>query len=349
MFKITQTIDISWQSILRLFIVLLAFIAAWYFRQVIFIILLGFIVASLLDRPIDYFEGKWKNRWLATFIIYFIFLTALGLIACLFIPIFNDYIVGFLDFFPSWMNKGAFLELWQGWQSVEFPIQNWLNLLGISQSQVSEFLLQSGNLLTKILGGAFSAFFVLLLSFFINTEKKGIEKAIRLICPNAYEDYAVHLWGRTRRKVGSWFFGQLILSGMVGGLVYLSLKILGVPQAEFLAILAALFDFIPYIGPLIIGFIAFLIGVSQSFFLGISILIIFIIIQTIEGFISPILRAKTMKLNPLVIILAVLIGGKLAGVAGIIIALPLAAAAIGLIRDIQTGSIAAYLPQKKLL
>ena len=349
MFKTTQTIDISWQSILRLFIILLAFIAAWYFRQVIFIILLGFIVASLLDRPIDYFEGKWKNRWLATFIIYFIFLTLLGLIASLFIPVFNNYIVGFLDFLPSWMNKGAFLELWQGWQSVEFPIQNWLNLLGISQGQVSEFLLRSGNLVTKILGGAFSAFFVLLLSFFINTEKKGIEKAIRLICPNAYEDYAVHLWGRTRRKVGSWFFGQLILSGMVGGLVYLSLKILGVPQAEFLAILAALFDFIPYIGPLIIGFIAFLVGVSQSFFLGISILIIFIIIQAIEGFISPILRAKTMKLNPLVIILAVLIGGKLAGVAGIIIALPLAAAAIGLIRDIQTGSIAAYLPQKKLL
>ena len=349
MFKITQTIDISWQSILRLFIVLLAFIAAWYFRQVIFIILLGFIVASLLDRPIDYFEGKWKNRWLATFIIYFIFLTVLGLIACLFIPVFNDYIVGFLDFLPSWMNKGVFLELWQGWQSLEFPIQNWLNLLGISQGQVSEFLLQSGNLLTKILGGAFSAFFVLLLSFFINTEKKGIEKAIRLIFPSAYEDYAVHLWGRTRRKVGSWFFGQLILSGIVGGLVYLSLKILGVPQAEFLAILAALFDFIPYIGPLIIGFIAFLVGVSQSFFLGVSILIIFVIIQAIEGFISPILRAKTMKLNPLVIILAVLIGGKLAGVAGIIIALPLAAAAIGLIRDIQTGNITAYLPQKKLL
>jgi len=349
MFKTTQSIDISWQSILRLFIVLLVFIAAWYFRQVIFIILLGFIVASLLDRPIDYFEEKWKNRWLATFIIYFIFLSVLGFIACLFIPIFNDYMVGFLDFFPSWMNKGVFLELWQGWQSVEFPMQKWLSLFGISQGQLSEFLLQSGNLLTKVLGGAFSAFFVLLLSFFINTEKKGIEKAIRLTFPSAYEDYAVHLWGKTRRKVGSWFFGQLILSGIVGGLVYLSLKIVGVPQAEFLAILAALFDFIPYIGPLIIGFIAFLVGVSHSLFLGISILIIFIVIQAIEGFISPILRAKTMKLNPLVIILAVLIGGKLAGVAGIIIALPLAAAAIELMRDVQTGRITAYLPQKKLL
>jgi predicted PurR-regulated permease PerM len=349
MFKTTQNIDISWQSILRLYTILLVFIAAWYFRQAIFIILLGFIVASLLDRPIDYFEEKWKNRWLATFIIYFIFLSVLGLIAYLFIPVFNNYIAGFLDFLPSWMNKGAFSELWQGWQSVEFSMQNWLSLLGISQGQLSEFLLQSGNMLTKILGGAFSAFFVLLLSFFINTEKKGIEKAIRLIFPNAYEDYAVYLWGKTRRKVGSWFFSQLILSGIVGGLVFISLKILGVPQAEFLAILAALFDFIPYAGPLIIGCIAFLVGISQSLFLGTSIVIIFIVIQVIEGFIGPLLRAKTMKLNPLIIILAVLIGGKLAGIAGIIIALPLAAAAIGLIRDMQTGRITDYLPQKKLL
>lgn len=349
MFNSNQNIDISWQSILRLYIILFAFIALLFFRQVIFIILLGFIVASLLDRPIDYFEGKWKNRWLSTFIIYFIFLSVLGLIAYLFIPVFNNYIIGFLNILPSWMNKGAFLEMWQGWQSVEFPIQELLTSLGITHTQLSQFLLESGNLLTKILGGAFSAFFVLLLSFFINTEKKGIEKAIRLIFPSAYEDYAVYLWGKTRSKVGSWFFSQLILSCIVGGLVFISLKILGVPQAEFLAILAVLFDFIPYIGPLIIGFIAFLVGISQSLFLGTSIIIIFIVIQAIEGFISPLLRAKTMKLNPLVIILAVLIGGKLAGIAGIIIALPIAAAVIELIRDIQTGRIATYLPQKKLL
>jgi predicted PurR-regulated permease PerM len=235
MFKTTQSLDISWQSILRFYVILLSFVAAWYFRQVIFIILVGFVMASLLDRPIDYFEKKWKNRWLATFIIYFLFLIGLGLIACLFIPVFNNHIVGFMDFFPSWMNKGAFLQLWQGWQPAELSMQNWLSLLGISQGQLSEFLLQSGNLLTKILGGAFSAFFVLLLSFFINTEKKGIEKAIRLIFPSVYEDYVIHLWGIARRKVGSWFFSQSILSGIVGGLVYISLKIVGVPQAEFLA------------------------------------------------------------------------------------------------------------------
>lgn len=349
MFKNVQNIDISWQSVLRFYTILLAVIAAWYFRQIVFIFLLGFIVASLLDRPIDYLEEKWENRWLATFVVYLMFLGALSLIAYLFVPIFNENIVAFLDVLPDWLNKETLVQLWQGWDAGEFSVQNFLNLFGISEGQLAEFLVQSGSLLTKIMGGAFSAFFVLLLSFFINTEKKGIEKAIHLIFPSDYEKYAVYLWEKTRRKVGSWFFGQLLLSMLVGGLVYISLKFLGVPQAEFLGVLAALFDFMPYIGPLLIGFIAFLMGLSQSLLLGVIIVAVFIVIQIIEGFVGPILRAKTMRINPLVIILAVLIGSKLAGVAGIIIALPLASAAVGLILDLQSGRLAEYLPQKKLL
>ena len=349
MFKINQNIDISWQSILKFYIILIAFIAIWYFRQIIFIALLGFILASLLDKPIEFFEIKLKNRWIATFITYFVFLSGLGAIAYFLIPVLNAYVIGFSDFLPSWMNKESLIQLWQGWQVTETSIERWLTLFGISQGQLYEFLVQSADFLVKILGGAFTAFFVLIFSFFINTEKKGIEKAISLIFPSAYEDYVIYLWGKTRQKVSSWFFGQLILSAIVGGLVFISLRILGIAQAEFLAILAALFDFIPYAGPLIIGLIAVLVGMSQDVFLGISILIIFIIIQAIEGFISPLLRAKTMKMNPLVILLALLIGGKLAGIAGAIIALPLAAAVVELIRDIRSGRLASYLPQKQLL
>jgi len=128
MFKTTQSLDISWQSILRFYVILLSFVAAWYFRQVIFIILVGFVMASLLDRPIDYFEKKMEKiaGWQLLLFIFF-FLIGLGLIACLFIPVFNNHIVGFMDFFPSWMNKGAFLQLWQGWQPAELSMQNWLS------------------------------------------------------------------------------------------------------------------------------------------------------------------------------------------------------------------------------
>lgn len=349
MFKSSQNIDISWQSFFRFFAVSIAIIAAWYFRQIIFIVLLGFILASLLDKPIDYLEIKWKNRWLATFMVYLIVLIALGLIAFWLIPVFNNYLISFKGFIPSWMNKEVLTQLWQDWQITESSVESVLSLLGISQGQIYEFLAQSASVIIKILGGAFTAFFVLLFSFFINTEKKGIEKAIRLISPKNYEDYVVDLWGKTRQKVNAWFLGQLIISGIVGGLVFISFKILGIAHAELLAILAAIFDFIPYIGPVIIGLIAVLVGLSQHLVLGISVLVIFILIQAIEGFISPLLRAKTMKLSPLVIIIALLVGGQLAGFAGIIIALPLAAAAVELIRDIHSGRLASYLPQKHLL
>ncbi|MDD5760498.1 MAG: AI-2E family transporter [Candidatus Pacebacteria bacterium] len=351
MFKSSQNIniDISWQSFFRFFAICIAIIAAWYFRQIIFIALLGFILASLLDKPIDYLEVKWKNRWLATFAVYLIFLGGLGLLAFWLAPAFNTYLMGFKDLIPSWMNKEVLAQLWKDWQITGSSIENFLTLFGISKGQIYDFLVQFASIITKILGGASTAFFVLLFSFFINTEKKGIEKAIRLVSPKNYEDYFIDLWGKTRQKVSSWFLVQLTLSGIVGGLALISFKILGISHAELLAILTALFDFIPYIGPIIIGLIAVLVGMSQHLLLGVTVLIVFIVIQAIEGFVSPLLRAKTMKLNPLVIIIALLVGGKLAGFAGIIIALPLAAAMVELIRDIHSGRLSSYLPQKQLL
>lgn len=349
MFKTNQNIDISWQSIFRFYIILLAFLAAWYFRQIIFIVLLSFIVASLLDKPVDYLEAKWKNRWLATFAVYFLCLICLGLIAYWCLPVLNNYFTDFSSFLPSWLSRETLLELWQDWQASEPSIAKGLALFGISQEKLSEFLIQSFSFVAKILGGVSTAFFVLLFSFFINTEKEGIERAISLIFPKDYEGYVIYLWGKTRQKVSIWFFSQLILSGIVGGLVFLSLKILGVSQAGLLAILAAIFDFIPYIGPVIIGLVAVLVGLSEDLLLGLSILIIFVVIQGIEGFISPLLRARTMHLSPLAIILALLVGGKLAGIAGIIIALPLAAAVVELIKDVHSGRLASYLPQKQLL
>ncbi|MDD3491637.1 MAG: AI-2E family transporter [Candidatus Pacebacteria bacterium] len=344
-----QKLDISWQSFLRFYIILIGFIAAWYFRQIIFIALLSFILASLFEKPIDYLEAKWKNRWLATSMVYLALLGGLSLMAFWLIPILNQSMLDFINLIPAEINKESLFRLWQEWQLPESSVENWLSLTGISQGHLFEFLNQSVGLLIKVLGGAFTAFSVLLFSFFINTEKQGIEKTISLIFPKIYENYVIELWRKTRGKVCNWFFTQLILSCFVGSLVFISFKILGIPQAELLATLTALFDFIPYIGPIIIGLIATLIGFNQSFFLGITALIIFMVIQAIESFIAPLLRAKTMKLNPLIIIIALLIGGKTAGIAGIIIAIPLAAAIVELLRDIQSGRLASFIPQKQLL
>ena len=342
-------LDISWQSIWRFFLVLLLLIAIWFFRQIILFILVAFIIASLLEEPVNYLSSKIKSRWLATLIIYLISLFLMGLLIYLAIPLISETIIDLIPKFNLNINPEIIRNFIQEWEITGVPFKNFLSVLGPLSNQFLDFFAKSISFLVKIAGGVFSIFFIFLLAFFLNTERNGVERGIRLITPKNYEEYTVYLWGKARKKVGDWFYGQLIISLFVGVLVFIAFKILALPNPEFLAVLAALFDFIPYIGPFIAGFIATVFGLSQSLLLGVLSLVIFIAIQVLESIIAPSIRSRVMQINPLIIMFAILFGGKLAGALGIVIALPLAATIIELIRDIRSGKINSYLPQKKLL
>jgi len=344
-----QTLDISWQSIWRFFIILLFFLAIWFFRQIILFILVAFIVASLLERPINYLSSKIKSRWLATLIIYLLCLFLISLLVYLAIPLISETILNLGPKFNLNINPEIVRNFIQEWEITEIPFKNFLSSLSPLSNQFLDFFTKSISFLVKIAGGVFSIFFIFLLAFFLNTERNGVERGIRLIAPKNYEEYAIYLWGKARKKVGGWFYSQLILSLFVGVLVFMAFKILGLPNPEFLAILAALLDFIPYLGPFIAGFMATVFGLGQSLLLGVLSLVIFITIQVLENIISPSIRSRVMQINPLIIIFAILFGGKLAGTLGIVIALPLAATLIEFIRDLRSGKINSYLPQKKLL
>ncbi len=331
-----HSVNISWASVWRFYAVLFLFLAIWFLRQIIFIILVSFVLASLLDWPINKVEKKLHNRWQATLLVYIIGAIVISLLIYLALPVFSNYLQDIQHLLPSWLTKDLLHQIWQG-DNNSLPISNWGQWLGFSQGQISIFFRQVTNIFSRILGSAFSAVLVLILSFFINTERKGIEKALRLISPARYEEYIVHVWKRAQRKVGDWFFSQLILSLMVGILTLISFEAIGIPRAPFLAILAGLLDFIPYVGPLLAGVIAFFAGAGQSWLLAVMAIGIFGVIQGLEAFVAPELRAKAMKLNPIIIIIALLIGGKLAGVIGAIIALPLAATIVEVLNDLHSG------------
>jgi predicted PurR-regulated permease PerM len=102
---------------------------------------------------------------------------------------------------------------------------------------------------------------------------------------------------------------------------------LNVPLALTLALLGGVLEIIPYIGPTLSVIPAFLIGLTISPLIAVAVLIAYILIQQIENhIIIPLLMKKAVGLNPVVIILVLLIGGKLAGIGGLILAVPLASA-----------------------
>ncbi|NMB92092.1 MAG: AI-2E family transporter [Parcubacteria group bacterium] len=331
--------DISWQSIWRFFLVLILILTIWFFRQIILFVLVAFIIASLLEIPINALDKKIKHRWLSSFIIYLITLLLIGFLIYASIPSLLEIIQSFRQNFNVDINSSAFLDLLEKWNLLDLGLNN----------QLLNVFLKSYSFLIKITGGAFSILFVFLLSFFLNTETQGIEKGLRLIVPKGYEDYVVSLWEKGRQKVSSWFYSQLILSFFVVLCLFIVLNILGIPHVWFLIILAGLLDFIPYIGPVIAGMVITFFGLSQGLMPGLLVLLFFVIIQFLENIIAPPIRARTMQMNPLMIILAILLGGKLMGAVGAIIALPITAILIELFRDIKSGKIHNYLPQKKLL
>ncbi|HPC31134.1 MAG TPA: AI-2E family transporter [Candidatus Paceibacterota bacterium] len=350
--KKPNNLTLSWQSVIRLYLPIILIIVLWYFRSILLIVILAFIIASIFEKPIDYLSLRWKNRWLATLVVYLISLTIFSILIYFSAVIVIRNFDQLSNVLPNWLQEkietsGIFN--YRNFQITGLNLSRATEDLKTLSTQLFNFIKQSVAFFSKIVGGTFTVFLVFLLSFFINTEKNGIEKGIRFLVPWQYEDYAVYLWDKARQKVGNWFFSQILLSLFVGLSVFIVLSILGIKRAEFLGLLAGILDFIPYLGPFIAGIIIVVSTLSQNLISGIVVLIAFIIIQIVEGIISPSLKAKAMKLNPIIIIISLLIGAKMAGAIGVVIILPLAATFVEFLKDLRSGRLQSYLPQRRLL
>lgn len=149
------------------------------------------------------------------------------------------------------------------------------------------------------------------------------------------EDYATSFFGERKErikgllnkieyKLGSWLRGQAILSLTVGILVYIGLVALGVEFALPLAIIAGLLEVVPVIGPIISAIPAILIGLTVSPLFAALVGGLYLVIQQLESHvIVPQFMKRAVGLNPLLVILAVSIGGRLLGIAGALLAVPI--------------------------
>jgi predicted PurR-regulated permease PerM len=92
----------------------------------------------------------------------------------------------------------------------------------------------------------FNFLLIILISFYLSVQERGIENFLRIIFPIKYEAYAVDLWERSRRKIALWMKGQMLLALVVGVLTYLTLSLLGIQYALLLALIAGIMELVPY-------------------------------------------------------------------------------------------------------
>lgn len=310
---------------------------AYELRDLVLVILVSVVIASAVD-PMVRWLGRYRlPRVPATILVYVV---AFGLFAVLLpfflLPVLSDLLAlsstlpELLGNIPAFLNDRLPLESLGG---RGLPLGQLFTSLENGLVNLPKGFVQVASL---IFGGFFSFILITVISFYLTVQPQGIETFLRLVTPVAQEDYVLGLWQRAKRKIGYWMQGQILLGLLIGVLVFLGLTIFQVPYALVLAILAALFEFIPYFGPILAAVPAVMLGFSQSVGLGLLVLGFYIIVQQFENhLIYPLVVTKMVGVPPLIVILALLVGGQLAGFLGLILAVPVATVFMELAADYE--------------
>jgi predicted PurR-regulated permease PerM len=335
----TINVQITAQSIITaiLFIVLAALL--WYLRDIVIILLTAIVIASAMEPGIRGLVKRGVPRILSAALMYVIVLGTVVVLLLFFIPpILNDA-ANFLTRLPDTLRSINFSAS----NSTILPLTDVAALLSSATlvRNISDSLGGSTggvlSALSTIFGSVVSFTLVVVFSFYFCVQDTGVEDFLRVVTPLKYEAYIVHLWKRSQDKIGKWMQGQLLLALLVGVLLYIGLLILQVPYAILLAVLAAFFELIPVFGQILAAIPAVAVafsngGVSQAFIVA----GLFLVVQQFEAhLIYPLVVKKVVGVPPLLVILALLIGGKLAGFVGVLLSVPIAAAVRELVSDIE--------------
>ncbi|MEA3355351.1 MAG: AI-2E family transporter [Patescibacteria group bacterium] len=184
------------------------------------------------------------------------------------------------------------------------------------------------NQIVKIIVGAFNnvvqIFTLMVVVFYLIIERKNLKKHLKFLFGDGdREKHAEQFIDKLENKLGNWVRGQIALMVIVGIMSYIGLTFLGVEFAIPLAFIAGLLEIIPNIGPTISMIPAILVALGTSPILALAVFALYFIIQQLENsIIVPKIFSKAVGVNPLVVILSLMIGFKLAGPAGAILSLP---------------------------
>jgi len=306
-----QKVEISNKTIVFTVFFLLSLFFLWQIKDLIFALIIALIIAGGLEKPIVFLKKNLKiPHIIAVIFVYLLFLFFFFNLIYFFIPPILKEVVGFSTNFPKLLNL-VFPK-----ETVFFDI----NILNQNLPQLTNDLF---NLIKNIFSNIVFILSILSFSFYFLIEEDFFLKSLKKFFDDYQAEKINHIIKKIQRKVSFWLWGELFLMFAVGGLTYLGLLFLGVHYPLPLSILAGLLEIIPNLGPTIAAIPAIIVGASQNLNLGFGALILAIIVQQLENnFLVPLVMRQFVGLNPVTTLISLIIGGKIAGIMGVILAVP---------------------------
>lgn len=325
-------------------LLIIAVLLIWYLKDLVLIIFTAIVIASFVESAVPYFKKLGINRVFGVVIIYVTFLLTFAGLFYLFAPLLITEVYNFSAFLSNYLPGNSFLDYFQSdaFSGAKDAVAHLPPNLSISSllTVSKAFILNISGGFFQTLSVAFGSIFnvgvIILISFYLSVQEKGIETFLRIIMPLRYEEYVVDLWGRSRRKIALWVKGQLLLGLLITVLTYLVLSLLGIKYALLLSLVSGIMELVPYgILVALVPAVAFSYlsgGISTAFMVAGA----YIIIHQFEVFLfSPLVIKNVVGLSPIVIILAALVGFELGGVWGVLLAIPCSVLLVEITSDME--------------
>ncbi len=340
----TNPFSISTSTMIRAVLVCLGVFLLWVLRDLLLVVLTSIVIASFVESSVPTFARIGIGRVFGIVILYTFWLLGLVGMFYLFAPLLITEIYNFSTFFSSYIPSSSFLNYFQsesfaGAKDIVGTLSNNFSLaalLEVSKTFVSNLSGGFFQTVSVAFGSIFNFVTIILVSFYLSIQEKGIENFLRIVFPIQYEDYVVDLWDRSSKKIALWVKGQMLLGLIVAVLIYLILSLIGIKYALLLAIIAGIMELVPYgiLVALIPAFsFSYLSGGIESALMATG---AYIIVHQFEVFLfSPLIIKKIVGLSPIVIILSALIGFELGGIWGIILSIPVAVIVMEFLSDIE--------------
>ncbi|ANB61987.1 AI-2E family transporter [Anoxybacteroides amylolyticum] len=290
---------------------------------------LGAFIAYLLHPVVEYLHAKGWPRALAILLIYVLFFGGIGYGAYKGIPIFlkqlqdmTESLPLLVDTYKGWTDKihdGTAAWPKQIHQRVETTILEIEALLGL-------WIAKAVTSVKHVLNSVLVFLLVPFIAFYLLKDIERIKKAAWEWTPKKWRNEGIAFLKDVDKSLGSYVRGQLLVCVLVGSVAALSFWIAGMKYALLLGIIVGATNVIPYFGPIIGAIPAALLAATVSLKMVLIVLAIIFVLQFIEGnVLSPLIVGKSLHMHPLVIMFSLFLGGEIAGVVGMMIAVPLVA------------------------
>lgn len=307
---------ITAKQLYKILAVAVGLLALWHLRIVALIILVSFMVTVILLPFVRLLHRYKLPSMLAVLTPLLVFAGIITGLVIYVAPSVVEQFPGFVREFPVIFSSFA---IWEAFGINETDFQA---LLKERFADIGTIALGIGLSLLQ----AFGIFLtVLVLTMYWLRGYDSIKDTLISYVPSRYQPTVEDIWHRSEVKLGRWFLGQVLISVAVGMTVWLAALALGLPFAGVLGIIAALFEIIPLIGPILASVPAILFGLNESLEKGLIVVLVYIVIQQLESHVlSPMLMGKAVHLHPIIVLTAFLIGTISFGIAGGLLAVPTA-------------------------